>query len=375
MRRWNYIAQGANALLGSITANQTVNGSAYDSVSGVLYIVGQFTQVTDSSGNIARNGAAAIDVNTALFTAWNPNLNTGVGWDVKLDSSGVYITWDNTSINGGTTRQGIAKVDKTNGTIVAAFNTLITATQFTGMALTGTDLYAGTAGVGYVRKFDATTGAEDLTFTAGLPVFSLSASGYAVLVDGSSLILTGSFLTPQRGTVKLNFTTGAQQTYDPGMTGGARTWPCIKSTDYYFGGSFTAAASGTTRNGAASLTTASTPSLQSWDPLGSTAASILSLYDDGTNLLMGGIYASLASGATAQQTFAKVNKTTGAVVPAFNAAFSFGAGTYVRTISPTLPNLLFAGGSFDPSYGGAATVGGKARYNMVFLDATTGASV
>ena len=79
-------------------ANGQVTAQAY--ANGIVYLGGDFTQISDHSGNTwNRNHAAAINVSTGKVTSWNPNID-GPVWAIKTDGSRVYMGGHFTTVGG-----------------------------------------------------------------------------------------------------------------------------------------------------------------------------------------------------------------------------------------------------------------------------------
>ena len=94
----------------------SVNNSVYwiEVVGSVAYILGVFTSVTDASGTLTRNHAAALDLPTGLWTAWNPAPNGVEARACKYWNGWLYIGGPFTNI-GGQSRTILARVNLTTG--------------------------------------------------------------------------------------------------------------------------------------------------------------------------------------------------------------------------------------------------------------------
>ncbi len=81
-----------------------------------LYAGGQFKTV---NGATTRNGLAAFDLTTGVATSWNPNVSVSYSAFVKsiaLNSTTLYAGGQFTTVNGATTRNNLAAFNITDGT-------------------------------------------------------------------------------------------------------------------------------------------------------------------------------------------------------------------------------------------------------------------
>ncbi len=91
--------------------NGTVHALTTDATASLLYVAGDFTEIDGTS----RNHLAAIDLDTCLVTAWNPNPNGAVRalW-LSEDDATLYAAGEFTAI-GGLARGRLAAVSTANG--------------------------------------------------------------------------------------------------------------------------------------------------------------------------------------------------------------------------------------------------------------------
>ena len=108
----------ALASLAAVSVNNSVLW--IEVVGSVAYIGGTFTSVTDASGTLTRNHAAALDLPTGLWTAWNPAPNANNVTAIKLWQGQLYIGGDFTTI-GGQSKTRLARVNLTTGAADASW--------------------------------------------------------------------------------------------------------------------------------------------------------------------------------------------------------------------------------------------------------------
>lgn len=104
-----------NPLIIGIGVNVGVNAIAFDNVNSILYLGGNFTL----AGGISRNNLAAYNFDQdgiPLDTYWNPNIGGGLVKTIVVNNAAVYVGGSFTTVNGGTTRSGLASFERANGT-------------------------------------------------------------------------------------------------------------------------------------------------------------------------------------------------------------------------------------------------------------------
>lgn len=291
-------------------------GDIYDGllVGNVLYVTGAFTTVTDASGTVTRNHAASINMDTQLWTSWNPNLN-GDGVDLATDGTWIYISGAFTAVNGGTARNYLTRVNASSGTYDSVW--LPTAGNIgRGVAYDSTvpSILQGSTTTG-PKSFNLTNG----TATVGYSTPTLSGGG------GNSTLRT---------------------------SGGV----C------YFGGFFTTV-NGTGRNNGASIS-CSTGSLGSWNPNTNQifSASIISITLDVANSLayLSGTF-NTVNGGTSRKGFAQVDLTNATLT-------SWVADTNTNQVG------IFTGLINSKAYpsGQYTAINGTSRLCIARTDTTTG---
>jgi hypothetical protein len=112
------------------------NGAAYKSVqaNGTLYVGGSFTSVTATNGaTFTRNHILSFNASTGAVSSFAPNVN-GAVWAIVPSGSSLYIGGTFTSVN-GIARRGLAKIDATTGAVDQSFNAGLTSGSVTEAAL------------------------------------------------------------------------------------------------------------------------------------------------------------------------------------------------------------------------------------------------
>jgi hypothetical protein len=117
------------------------NGAALKSAeaNGMLYVGGSFTSVTAAAGTtpqgtFTRNHILAFNAGTgSISTAFAPNVNGDV-WAIVPSGTSLYIGGSFGSVN-GVARRGLAKIDATTGAVDTSFNAGLTSGNVTEAAL------------------------------------------------------------------------------------------------------------------------------------------------------------------------------------------------------------------------------------------------
>jgi hypothetical protein len=193
------VVAGSNPVLASWQTNGRVETIV---ISGsTAYLGGEFTSVRPSgdavgTGEVARNHAAAINVETGALLPWNPNANNTVQ-TIALNGGTVYLGGTFGTV-GGKTHTRIAAVDATTGAPIATFKGKANA-EVMSLAVGPTGLYAGgsftlmdNVAHNYLADVDLSTGAlvTGWTGSAGAKV-----NAVALTTDGSRLVVAGTFTT------------------------------------------------------------------------------------------------------------------------------------------------------------------------------------
>jgi hypothetical protein len=196
-------AQGVVAGSKPVLASWQTNGRVETIVisGSTAYLGGEFTSLRPSgnaigTGEVARNHAAAIDVETGALLPWDPNANNTVQ-TIAVSGSTVYLGGTFGKV-GGKTHTRLAAVDATSGIPIAAFKPKANA-EVMSLAVGTAGLYAGgsftsidNVAHNYLAQVDLATGAlvTGWTGSAGAKVNAI-----ALTTDGSRLVVAGTFAT------------------------------------------------------------------------------------------------------------------------------------------------------------------------------------
>jgi outer membrane protein assembly factor BamB len=193
------VVAGSKPVLASWQTNGRVETIV---ISGsTAYLGGEFTSVRPSgdavgTGEVARNHAAAVNVETGALLPWNPNANNTVQ-TIAVNGATVYLGGTFGTV-GGKTHTRIAAVDATTGAPVQTFKGKANA-EVMSLAVGATGLYAGgsftlmdNVAHNYLAEVDLSTGAlvTGWTGSAGAKVNAI-----ALTTDGSRLVVGGTFAT------------------------------------------------------------------------------------------------------------------------------------------------------------------------------------
>jgi outer membrane protein assembly factor BamB len=194
-------AQGVVAGSKPVLASWQTNGRVQTIVinGSTAYLGGTFTSVRPSgdalgTGEVARNHAAAIDLETGTLLPWNPNANNMVQ-TIAVNGSTVYLGGTFGTV-GGKTHTRIAAVDATTGAPIATFKGKSNA-EVMSLAVGATGLYAGgsftivdNVAHNYLAEVDLSTGALVTGWTGNA---SAKVNAIALTTDGSRLVVGGTF--------------------------------------------------------------------------------------------------------------------------------------------------------------------------------------
>jgi PQQ-like domain len=219
------VAVGAEAAVppGSIPvgASWQTNGRVETVVvsGSTAYLGGDFTSVRPSgdpvgTGEVERNHAAAINVETGALLPWNPNTNNVVQ-AIAVSGQTVYLGGTFGTV-GGKNHARVAAVDATTGAPIQTFKAktngevMSLAVAPAGLFMGGNFTTADNVAHGYLAEVDGTTGALVTGWTASVDrkvnMIALSADGSRLFVGGTFLNLDGA---PGRYIGAVNLTTGA----------------------------------------------------------------------------------------------------------------------------------------------------------------------
>ena len=368
-----------DATTGTVTtwnpnASGIVNALA---ISGsTVYIGGAFNGATAINSNITRNYLAAVDTTNGTVNAWNPNAS-GIVNALAISGSTVYIGGafnGVTAINSNITRNYLAAVDTTNGTVNAwnpNANGIVNA-----LAISGTTVYVGgkfkgicasTSSCGslaaIIRNKVAAISTDGLTLSVWDPNISIASSSYvnALAINGSTVYIAGTFngtnsingTTLRNGLAAVDATSGTVTTsWNPNPGIAAPISGIVMSTlsvdsngTTVFAGGNMITTGGSNRNSLAALNAAGT--LTDWNP-NVVTGSVSALAVSSDTVYIGGTFTALCVSpssctnqvSTLRNNLAAVNTLTGDIT-----AWNPYANSTVSTLGLS-GSTVYAGGSF-----------------------------
>jgi hypothetical protein len=359
---------------GTVTAfnpnvDNQVNSIAFSADGNSLVLGGSFTTV---NGSTARNRMAVVDVSTGLATSFNPNMSSTINTiSIDQNNDNIFAGGNFESI-GGTSINRLIKLDA-NGDIVSGFNPNISGSSIYDIEVSDDSSTVYVAGLfttvngsttrNGLAAFDTTTGIA----TAFNPNPGSGGVVSMQLDDDSDLLYVGGVFTTVNGGTSRNrmaafdTNTGLANSFDPNipntveeilLTGDGST--------VYATGWFSEVNGGTARNNIAAFDT-STSNATNFDPgLGSVGYS-LALSSTGDTIYVGGFFTSV-NGSTSRNRLAAFDTSTG-IATGFNPNIS---GTVLHTEVSEDDSLIYIGGHFS-------TVNGStARNGIAVIDTATG---
>ncbi len=165
------------------------------------YLGGEFTSVRPSgdalgTGEVARNHAAAINLETGALLPWNPNANSTVQ-TIAVAGSTVYLGGTFGTV-GGKTHARVAAVDAGTGAPIQTFKAKMNGEVMSlavgpaGLYMGGSFTQADKVARSYLAEVDLSTGALMTGFTASA---SAKVNAIAFTTDGTRLVVAGNFTT------------------------------------------------------------------------------------------------------------------------------------------------------------------------------------
>ncbi len=323
--------------------NDIVGSVAYDPVSDLVFIGGNFTSVDGQP----RDGLASFYASSGTLTSWAPDLGIGGVSSMSIVDARLYIGGSFDEVD-GTTRNSAASFDIPSGTL-NNWNPNVSSTVW--------DMDASTSAVYLTGQIFTVQGQSRDHFAAvnttgsGTPtafdVGYCDDYGYAVAVEGNVTYCGGEFYyiggQTRPNIAAVNATTGAVTSWNPGADGWVTDLAVGGSTVYAAGNFYQCG--GESRYGVAAIdaTTgdATTWNAQSNDWVNSVAVNAGTVY-------VGGPFNSI--GGQARNGFAALSATTGAALP-WNPVLENGPNDLFIATIQVYPPYLFVGGDFT-------TVGG-----------------
>lgn len=327
-----------------------------------IYIGGNFDEV---NGGTTRNYLAKFnDTDGTADATWNPNASDYV-FDMKVDGSNIYIGGDFDEINGGTTRNYAAKLNKTDGTVDATWNPNLNGRVFD-IEISGSDIFLGgkftTINGGTTRTYAAKVNNTDGSVNVSWNML-LSDNVRKIKVNGSDLFIGGEFedvgnKSTRNNAAKIDLS-GDQldSDWDPNANSDIYTL-LIDGSDIYVGGYFSSIG-GQSRDLLAKLNMTNGNADGTWDPDGESGRWINAVETDGTNIYVGGSFATM-NGGTTRNNLAKLNNTNGTL-----------DGTWNPNANDAINDLIIDG-NYIYVAGDFTTVGGQSRNKVAKLNNSDG---
>ncbi len=178
------------------------NGAAYKSAeaNGMLYVGGSFTTVTATNGTaFTRNHILAFNAGTGAVSSFAPNVN-GAVWAIVPSGTSLYIGGAFSSVN-GVARRGLAKINATTGAVDTAFNAGLTSGNVTEAALVNGRLIISGTFPKKILAVNPTSGANTGYINVAVTGSVASNAGpvevyrFAVNPAGTRLVGVGNFTT------------------------------------------------------------------------------------------------------------------------------------------------------------------------------------
>ena len=349
--------------------SSTVNAITVDAANNLVYIGGAFTTV---NGATTRNRLAAIDGSTGVATGWNPNAN-GAVQALVLDAahSLIYAGGTFTTVNGATTRNRLAGLSTSTAT-ATSWDPNVANNNVYALALDSASglVYAG-------GDFTLVNGATTRNRLAAIPTSTGTVNSwdpnagalvYQLALDtASSQIYVGGTFTTVGGQTRNRATavsTASSQvtTWDPNVNNTVREITLDASAGLvYLGGDFTAIGSSSrNRIAAASVTTANAAS---WNPNADSTVSALAVDSTTNSVAFGGSFSAVdVTDRSAIAAMARAT-TTDSDLPS-TTAIDVGTTGAIRAavLSGT---TLYIGGDFT-------WINGSSRKHLAAIDTLTG---
>ena len=328
-------------------------------VSGTTVYVGGV--IGGVGGQLLRHNLAALDANTGLATNWNPDVSKGFGDRVlalAVSGSTIYVGGSFTGV-GGQTRNNIAALDANTG-LATAWNPDPDGFVFA-LAQGGATVYAGGnfRTIGGQERF----GMAALDPTSGLATpWNPKADGAvnAFAVSGNTIFAGGDFNSlggqARDGLAALDIRTGRVTAWAPSSNHFLFTALAVSGSNVYVTGIFSRIG-GQARNNIAALD-ATTGLATAWNPVPHPdGASIYDLTVNNHTVFVSGSFTDI--GGQVRDGLAALDPATG-LATSWNPPRDGSAG------------VLAVDGTTVYVSGGFTNIGGQPRNHIAALDATSG---
>ena len=383
------LAWNPPALSNSVASTNVIINRVLADPSGI-YVCGKFTHV----GSVPRTNIVRLLTSTGQPDAsWNANANdafptlTAGCNDMVINGNDFYVTGNFTAIGSGTplARQYLAKLNKTTGACIGAFNYTLGFVMYK-MIYDGGFIYGTSASV---YKMDATTGASAPGYIvptiSGASINQINSDGAGNLYAGGTFTSLGGQTVS--GGAKINMTTGSvNPSWNPAFTspnGILITKIIIQGGFAYFGGSFSNASNNTNANRLVRFNTTTGALDATWLPNPNHVVNDFAV--NGSDIALGGKFSSV--GGIQRKGVARINKATGQADAGWNANASvvgmgvvdvksialdgssvYIAGSFTIPAGPgQLAKLNNTTGAFDPAFSAPSVVSSVDSYNYKVL--------
>jgi hypothetical protein len=368
--------------------------TAMKKVGNILYIGGNFINVTDGNGTYSRNRAAAINLTSGLFESWSPDVNNSIK-AFEYDGTYIYMVGDFTSVN-STTRNYAARVHPTTAVLNSwdpDFDSVCRDIKLINsyIYIAGTFSNAGGSAQQRVAKYDPSTGTKQSWVPNGnaggggprylTPGVTSSNSVESIISVGGNIGLLGMCIQKADGFYYgivfnvVDATTGQAQSMTNGINDQTPRGMAYANGQYYLGAQFGFSSVVLNSDGSIvnfypngrCLTMDSGGNYgTAWNPVFSNFDTdrVLCVLADGDDIFIGGGFTEL-NGDTAVRFFTKTN-SSGSKVSGFNTVFGGSLGTDYTYCMESCGQALAIG------YNNTRTVNGEPRAYIAFVRKSDG---
>lgn len=241
------------------SANNTVNTIAISN--NLAYVGGSFNG-GGSIGGQPRSRIGAIDLNTGIGTAWDPNCNNGVINIIAVSGNVAYVggTFAAANIGGQTNRNYLVAVDTSTGLTLPSWCAAGAVSPVNTIVATSTDvLIAGSFGGGLCGTTFYNFGSIQISTGNASPGFASGSNTgtnnitNAIAISGSNIYVggaftgAGSFVSLVRNYIGATDLTGIATAWNPNANNTVNAIVTLGSS-VFIGGTFTTVNGGTAAN-------------------------------------------------------------------------------------------------------------------------------
>ncbi|MCX7589821.1 MAG: choice-of-anchor D domain-containing protein, partial [Patescibacteria group bacterium] len=335
-----------------------------------LYIGGFFSSVNGQT----RNGLAAVNTSDgSLVSSFNPNVNSAVySLALSTDNQTLYIGGSFTSVN-GQTRNGLAALNTSNGSLVSSFNIsvnspplyLLLSSDNSILYLAGDFFNVG----GQIRgKLAAINIASNTVSSFNVPGIDDDVYSLALSSDNQKLYIGGTFTSvdnqPRNRLAAINTSDGSLiNSFNPNINGAIYSLAISSDNQkLYIGGDFESV-NGQTRNRLAAINTSDGSLVSGFDTNFDGPVYSIAFSFDNQTLYIGGSFNS--GGGKNVNRLAAINNLDGSLVTNFNP--NVNGAIYSLALSSD-NQKLYIGGFFS-------SVNGQSRTNLAAINTSDGSLI